>query len=104
MAKDERAVAITEDIKLVLGVLNMRYPSFVSGETVFRAVLAVSTDYTKTRLLRDMTYLNEKGYVKFRGLNLTEPRTITVNGCAFALTDDGFEIANRLRGDDALDV
>lgn len=104
MAKDERAVAITEDIKLVLGVLNMRYPNFVPGETVFKAVLGASTDYTKTRLLRDMNYLNEKGYVKFRGLNLTEPRALTVNGCAFALTDDGFEVANRLRGDDVLDV
>lgn len=104
MAKDERAVAIEEDIKLVLGVLNARYPNFVKGETVFRAVLAVSVDYTKHRLLRDLSYLSQKGYVMFRGLNMTEPRALTVNGCAFALTDEGFEVANRLRGDNALDV
>lgn len=103
MGRDERAVAITEDIKHVLGVLNMRYPNWVPGETVFRAVLSVSTDYTKQRCRRDLSYLNEKGYVKFKGLYGIDAMAIAVNDCAFCLTEKGFEIANRLVADQALE-
>lgn len=104
MPADERALAIQEDLKLVLGVLNMRYPNFVPGETVYRTVMSVSTEYTKHKLIRDMTYLNEKGYVKYRGLHGLDAANITVNACAFALTYHGFEIANRLAEDKTINV
>jgi hypothetical protein len=104
MPRDKRAVDISEDVKLVLGVLNMRYPNFVPGQTIYKAVLSVSTDYNQTRCRRDLSYLNEKGYVKFKGLHGIDAMTININDCAFALTDDGFEVANRLTDDKALDV
>lgn len=104
MGRDKRAIGISEDLKLILGVLNMRYPNYVPGETVFRSVLGVSTDYTKVRLIRDLTYLNDKGWVKFRGMHGIDVMSITVNDNAYALTADGFEIANRLKSDGALDV
>lgn len=102
MAANKRAVELSEDIKLVLGALNMRYPNYVPGESIFRAVLGVSTDYTKVRLRRDMTYLNDKGYVRFKGLHGIDAMAITVNDCAFALTAAGFELANSLTADPAI--
>ncbi|MBE7507788.1 MAG: hypothetical protein HS101_16095 [Planctomycetia bacterium] len=104
MAKDERALGITEDIKHVLGILNLRYPNWVPGETVYRTVIGVSSEYTKRRAHRDLTYLNDKGIIKFKGMNGIEAMSITVNDCAFALTAKGFELANRLADDPTLDL
>lgn len=104
MAKDERALGITEDIKQVLGILNLRYPNWVPGETVYRTVIGISPEYTKRRAIRDLTYLNEKGLVKFKGLHGVDAMTITVNDCAFALSAKGFELANRLADDPSLNL
>lgn len=102
MPVNKRGVKITEDIKLVLGILNMRYPNFVPGDSIYRAIIGVSVDYTKRRLIRDLTYLNDDGFVKFRGLHGIEAMSISVNDCAFALTPRGYELANGLVKDDAI--
>lgn len=104
MAKTERALRITEDLKNIIEALNTRYPNFISGDTLYRCLLAVSTDYTKTRMIRDMTYLNGKGYVMFKGRHGVEAMTISVNDCAFALSPQGWELANRLADDPTLDL
>lgn len=103
MHRDERALEISEDLKNVVGVLNMRYPHYIRGETVFNAMIATNTEYTKQRLIRDLSYLNEKGYAKFRGNQGIEVPAITINGCSFALTASGFELANGLKQDKALE-
>ncbi|MFH1417275.1 MAG: hypothetical protein ABII12_03195 [Planctomycetota bacterium] len=104
MTRDERALAIMEDRKLVLGVLNLRYPNYVAGDTVYKTVLGLSTEFTRRRLLRDLTYLCDKGYVKFKGLHGIEAMSLTTTDCAFALTAHGFDVANRLTVDPTLDV
>ena len=104
MTKDKISLAIMEDRKLILGMLNMRYPNFVPGESIYRIIIGISTDYTKRRLIRDLSYFNEKGYVAFRGLHGIEAMTISVKDCAFALTAQGLEIAQKLVTDPALDI
>lgn len=104
MARDECAMAITEDRKLVLGLLNVRYPNYVPGESIFRIILGVSTEYTKRRLRRDLSYFNDKGYVAFKGLHGIDAMSITVKDCSFALTAQGLEIAQKLIKDPALDI
>lgn len=103
MHRDERALEISEDIKNVVGILNMRYPSFVRGETIYSAMLAVNVEYTKQRLIRDLHFLSEKGYAKYRGNRGIEEPGISVNNCSFALTAEGFQIANGLSQDKALE-
>lgn len=103
MHKDERALEISEDLKNVIGILNMRYPNFIRGETVFNAMIATNVEYTKQRLRRDLWYLNQKGYAMFRGNQGIDIETITINGCSFALTASGFELANGLKQDKALE-
>lgn len=103
-AADQQAQSIMEDRRNILESLNMRYPNYISGSTIFKIILGNSQDYTKRRLVRDMTYFNEKGYVKFRGLHGIEAMSINVNDCAFALTAAGMDVAQRLVRDQALDV
>lgn len=103
MAKDQRAIEITEDLKNVMGVMNGRYPNFVRGETIYKAMLGVNTEYTKQRLIRDLSYLNQSGYVRYRPLPGLDDEGISVNRCTFALTAEGYEVANRLIEDKALE-
>lgn len=103
MHKDERALEISEDIKNVLGILNTRYPNFIRGETIYKAMLAVNVEYTKQRLIRDLSFLNEKGYAKYRGNRGLEAEGVSVNDCSFALTAVGFQVANGLTEDKALE-
>ena len=103
MHRSERALEISEDLKNVMGVMNTRYPNFIRGETIFKAMLAVNVEYTKQRLIRDLSYLSEKGYAKYRGNAGFEVEGISVNGCSFALTATGFQVANGLSVDAALE-
>jgi len=97
-------MAIQEDLRAITGMLNMRYPNYVSGSTIYRVVLGISTEYTKHRMLRDLTYLVTKGLVEYRSTIGIDVATITVNDCAFRLTARGYELANRLADDPALEL
>lgn len=103
-AADATAQAIREDRRSILCALNMRYPNYVPGPSLFRIIVGTSTEYTKQRMIRDMTYFNDKGYVKFKGLHGIEAMRIAVSDCAYALTPDGLDVAQRLVHDPALDV
>ena len=103
MHRDERALEISEDIKNVLGILNMRYPNFIRGDTIFKSMLVTNVEYTKQRLIRDFAFLSQKGYVMYRGNRGVEAQGISVNECSFALTAEGYEVANGLTSDQALE-
>jgi len=104
MAKDERAAGIMRDRRAILATLNMCFPGSMPGEELFRLLLDVNPEYTRTLMIRDMKYLNEKGYVGFRGAYGIEAMQMTVRDCLFFLTAKGTDVANRLVDDTTLQV
>ena len=101
---DKRNSKIMRDRRTLLGALNMIYPGHMPGDELFRVVLGVNPEYTRTFLVKDMTYLNEKGYIAFRGLGGLDAASISVRRCAFRLTANGTDVANRIVTDPTLAV
>lgn len=104
MPTTERNSRIKRDRRTLLGALNTVYPGSIPGEELFRIVLGVNPEYARTFLVRDMYYLNGKGYVGFKGLHGIDANRITVADCAFFLTPVGTDVANQMVTDPTLDV
>jgi len=104
MPTNERNSRIKRDRRTLIGALNMVWPGSLPGEELFMIVLAVNPEYTRTFLVRDMTYLNAKGYAGFKGLHGIDAMRITVADCAFFLTAAGTDVANQMVIDPTLDV
>lgn len=104
MPTTDRNSRIKRDRRTIIGALNQIYPGSLPGEELFRVILGVNPEYTRTFLVRDMHYLNAKNYVGFKGLHGIDAMRITVSDCAFFLTAGGTDVANQMVTDPTLDV
>jgi hypothetical protein len=54
--------------------------------------------------VKDAHYLHEKGYLKFRGKNGLDVRTLSVKHCQFTLTADGADVADLIKDEPTLGI
>lgn len=104
MPSEPRGLQIKRDRRSIMALLNMNYPRYMAGEEVFRIVLDGNPEYDRRWLVKDMTYLHERGYVEFKGLAGIAARTISVQHCQFKLTACGTDVANQIVEDPTLDI
>lgn len=104
MPTNERNSRIRRDRRTILGALNTIYPGSMPGDELFAIVLGVNPEYARHYLVRDLTYLAERRYVEFRGLDGLDQQTISVKRCAFRLTAAGTDVANQMVVDPAIDI
>lgn len=104
MAKTARNAQIKRDRRAILATLQMIYPRWMSGEELFRVILDANPEYGRTLLVRDANYLNEKGYLSFKGDSGIDVHSISVKHCLFKLTANGTDVANKLVDDPTLEV
>lgn len=104
MKLDERSSQIQRDRRNILATLKMIYPGWMSGDELFETILDPNPDYTRTCMVKDMTYLHEKGYAEFRGLRGLYEARVSCRKCEFKLTAKGTELADRFIDDPALKV
>lgn len=104
MAKTERNTQIKRDRRGVIAALRLIYPRWMEGEELYRIILDANPEYSRTFLVRDMNYLNEKNYVAFKGNAGIDVMSISVQHCQFKLTATGCDVADRLVDDATLDI
>ena len=104
MAKTETNSQIKRDRRTVLATLRTIYPRWMAGEELYLIVLDCNPEYDRRLLVKDLTYLNEKGYVAWKGAENIDRRTISVKDCVFRLTAPGTDIANGLVEDPTLEI
>jgi hypothetical protein len=101
---DERAGRIIRDRRRIVNTLRMVYPGWMPGEELFLILLDGNPEYDRRCLVKDATYLNEKGYLMFRGSAGIEARVVSVRNCEFRLTAAGTDVADRLVKDPTLEL
>lgn len=101
---DVRSSQIKRDRRQIIRTLKMIYAGWMHGDELFRIVLDVNPEYTRTLLVKDMNYLSEKGYVSYRGDSGIEAQTISAVHCEFKLTAYGCDVADRMVKDPTLEV
>jgi len=104
MAKTVRNTQIKRDRRLIISTLRMIYPGWMPGEELFRVVLDASPEYGRSLLVKDANYLNEKGYLAYKGDSGIDVQSISAKHCLFRLSASGTEVADRLVDDPTLDV
>jgi hypothetical protein len=104
MAKTEANSQIKRDRRTVLATLRMIYPRWMDGEELYLIVLNCNPEYDRRLLVKDLSYLNEKDYVAWKGADNLDAKTISVKACIFRLTAAGTDIANGLVDDPTLEV
>lgn len=106
MDDQARAFVIRENRNALLSSLLATYPGSIAGETLFRAMLGAFPSYTRTFCVRDLYYLEGKGYVSRKHPLTGRPCGIEVDWkeARWVLTSAGNEVANRLVHDPALEV
>lgn len=101
---DTRASQIKRDRRALLRTLKMVFPGWMHGDELFRLILDSNPEYTRTLLVKDLTYFEEKKYIAFKGDSGIEAMTISVKHCIFKITATGSDVADRLVKDPTLDV
>lgn len=101
---DARSSQIKRDRRQILRTLRMVYGGWMHGEELFRIVLDSNPEYSRSLLVKDMSYLCEKGYAIFRGDSGIEAHAISVANCEFRLTANGCDVADLLVKDPTLAV
>ena len=100
----ERTEMIREQRNALLSMLCACYPGAFEGIKLFRVMLGIFPQYTRTFAFKDLFYLEEKGYVvrknRFGRIDTSQQWTTA----RWALTARGNEVANRLTEDPALEV
>jgi len=104
MAKTLRNLKIQRDRRHVVATLNMIFPGYMDGEELYRTVLDMNPEYTRSFLAKDLHYLRDKGYLTHRRRDGTDEPGITIRECQFKLTADGTDVANKFVDDPALDI
>ena len=101
----ERAFIICQQRNSLLSSLCIVSPGSVRGEDLFLSMLRAFPDYTRTLCVKDLFYLEEKGYVVRKNPLTRKPDTTAEWGTAlWSLTASGNEIANDLIDDPALEA
>ncbi len=103
-AADTRSSQIKRDRRAILRHLRMVYPGWMPGEELFRLVLDSNPEYTRSLLVKDLNYFQEKGYTIFKGDGGIEAISIAVKHCLFRITAVGSDVADKLVKDPTLDV
>jgi len=104
MSNEARALLIRECRNLLLDTLRAVYPGSLTGRSLYRIILGSFPEYSETYALRDLYYLEEKGYIIRKGeLGRVDPAT-EWKKATWSLTAKGNEKANDLINDPALEV
>lgn len=102
---EKRVLIIKTDRNLILSRLLACSPGSLAGEQLYRVMVALSPEYTKTFCVRDLYYLERRGLVE-----RMSPHTGRVDGsidwkeARWRVTPRGDEVANHLVADPALDI
>lgn len=104
MAASARSAQIMRDRRAILATLGMIYPRWMVGEELYHIILDGNPEYDRRTLVKDMNYLNEKGYAAFKGNAGIDVHSISVKNCMFKLTADGTDVANEIVRDPTLEV
>lgn len=100
----ERAARIKRDRRRLIGTLGMCYPGWMPGEELYRILIDGNPEYDRRCLVKDATYLCEKGHLMFRGAGGIEARSVSVGNCEFRLTAGGKDVADQIVFDPTLEV
>ena len=95
------AYKIKQVRRAILEALNMTYPSSQRLDSLFRIILGVDPTYDRAIFAKDITYLIDKGYIKFVESPVL-PQTFDKR--LARLTPEGKEIADRTMTDRALEI
>jgi hypothetical protein len=101
---DERAARIKRDRRRLITTLGMCYPGWMPGEELYHILLDGNPELTRTVMVKDATYLNEKGHVMFRGEGGIQARNVSVAHCEFRLTAGGKDVADKIVIDPTLEL
>lgn len=101
---DERAARIIRDRRRIISTLRMIWPGWMPGEELYLILVDGNPEYDRRVLVKDATYLNEKGYVMFRGAAGIAAQAVSVRNCEFRLTAKGTDIADRLITDPTMEL
>lgn len=87
---------------MILSSLNRMYPTQVLIQTLHRVMCGFDEHYDLSLLLKDVTYLKQKGYIMYvddrlGGADKFEDKCI-------GLTAEGKDIADRTQTDNALEI
>jgi hypothetical protein len=105
MNPQERTYIIRTNRVGMLNSLLTIYPGSLDGQALFRSMLGAFPDYTRNLCVKDLYYLESKGYVVRKNPLTGKVDTETHWGEArWALTAAGNEVANRLSHDEALEL
>ena len=102
MNADRNALKMKQIRQMILSNLNRMYPTPLVVRTLYRVMIAFDEHYSLSLLEKDVTYLNQKGYVewiddKLGGGDDFEKKVL-------GLTAEGKEIADRTQTDKALEI
>lgn len=96
---------IKRDRRAILSALRMAYPGSLGGEELYLIILDGNPEYDRRFLVKDLFYLNDKGYVKFKGAHKIDVATIRAdNEHLYSLTARGTEVADQIVEDPALEI
>ncbi len=103
--KTKRAFFIRELRNSIMSSLLTAFPGSIAGETIYLAMLGAFPGYDRTLCVKDLFYLEQKGYVKRKHPLTGKPD----QGCEWSkakwsLTAAGNEVANCLVSDSAFEV
>lgn len=105
MANTHHNSQIKRDRRAILSALRMTYPGSLGGEDLYLVLIDGNPEYRRTFLSKDLHYLNEKGYLKFKGAHKIDVPSIRVdNEHLYSLTAKGTEVADQIVDDPALEI
>ena len=102
MSSKTNAVKLKQVRQLILGNLNRLYPTPLQVRTLYRVMCSFDENYDTSLLKKDLTYLKDKGYIKYVDEVLGGSESFE-RKCV-GLTAEGKEIADRTQTDPALEI
>jgi hypothetical protein len=96
------SILIRQRRRIVMQALNSFFPTRVYAGTVWRVVIGIDPDYEKSLFIKDVFYLQKKGYVELVINPLTNSGKFEEK--FVLLTAEGKEIAEQTMIDPALKI
>lgn len=102
MSKNPEVLKIMQMRKFILQNLNRLYPTPIQVDTLYRVMCGFDEHYDYSMLAKDLSYLQQKGYVEFidekiGGMNTFRKKVV-------GLTAEGKEMAEGTQCDPALEI
>ncbi|MGD0077047.1 MAG: hypothetical protein ABSB91_00315 [Sedimentisphaerales bacterium] len=99
---DPEATIYKQILLFVLDCLNRVYPSPLQVRTLYRVVIGLFNNYSKSLMNKDIAFLKQKGYIEYVDSKIdSDPEFM--DKCV-GLTAKGKEIAMRIQTDPALEI